>query len=113
MKIFLMLLNSLPAILQAVLTVQAALPGVPGASKKALFFNVIAAANTVAATIPEKHVQAISELIDGTVKTLNATNMLGFGTSKPTPIPVVLEPVQVTVPVPEPIAIMAQSVKHA
>lgn len=86
MKAFAALLSYLPYILAGVAAVQQALGPGNGAAKKQLVLNAVAAAGSVGEQVPEAHVAGISKLIDLTVATLNATNLLGFGT-QPAPPP--------------------------
>lgn len=86
MKAFLAILQYLPYILGGIVAVQQALPGAAGADKKAVILNAIAAAGSVGEIIPEAHVAVISKFIDLTVASLNTTNLLGFGSSKPVPV---------------------------
>lgn len=86
MSIVQFLLANIGSIFEAVVKIQAAAKGVPGETKKQIILNVVDAAALAGEQVPEGHTQAISGLVDQTVQTLKATNMLGFGSSA-TPAP--------------------------
>jgi hypothetical protein len=73
MKALLLALKYFPVVLQGVVTVEAALTGAPGATKKAVVMSAIAAGAKVGETAPNEDVQAVSALIDSVVATLNQT----------------------------------------
>lgn len=79
MTIFLFLLQNLPAILKAVMGIEAAVTA-PGATKKAMVMNSLAIAAKVGESIPETHVAAVSAMVDSVVGSLNSSGV--FKSSK-------------------------------
>ncbi len=69
----------LPFVIQGVISVETALQGASGATKKAVVLAAVQAGAAVGEAVPESHVAGISSLIDSTVAALNATNFAGFG----------------------------------
>lgn len=82
MSIVLFLFQSLPAILQGIYAVNAALGSGNGATKKQIILNAITAGAQAGESIPESHVQAVSTLIDSTVAALNKSGLLDGKKSK-------------------------------
>ena len=76
MSILVLVLQILPYILQAVQAVEAALPGQPGAAKKAVVMSALEAAGKSGQAVPESHVKAISAAVDAVVGSLNAAGVL-------------------------------------
>lgn len=82
-------LKFFPAVLNAVVAVEAAISA-PGATKKQIVLNSIVGAARSAGAVDESHVQAIGKLIDTTVTELNASGVFGKpGSSNPAAPPVV------------------------
>lgn len=79
MSILISLMKYLPYIVAGVSAVEQVIGAGNGATKKQLVLGSIQAASKVGEQIPETHVAGISNLIDVTVATLNATGLLGFG----------------------------------
>lgn len=69
----------LPFVIQGVMSVETALQGAPGATKKAVVLAAVQAGAAAGESVPESHVAGISKMIDSTVAALNATNFAGFG----------------------------------
>ena len=69
------ILSYLPYVLTAVLGVEQTVQAMPGASKKALVLSAVTVASKVGEQVPDTHVQAISQLIDSLVATLNASGI--------------------------------------
>lgn len=74
MGILLFLLANLPAILNAIIGIENAIKA-PGATKKQLVMQSLGIAAQAGEKISEKHVQAVSALIDSTVSTLNTSGI--------------------------------------
>ncbi len=70
-------LKYLPSILQAIVSVQAALPLLKGTTKKNLVLNLIALGTGVAGGIPNEHVAEVSQLIDASVSVLKTAGVFG------------------------------------
>ncbi len=85
MTIFLFLLANLPAILKAVLGIEAAVEA-PGATKKAMVMNSLAIAASLGETVPEKNVAAVSAAIDSVVGSLNTSGVMKHA-AQPAPAP--------------------------
>jgi hypothetical protein len=81
MKLLKSILSYLPAVLAGVVAVEGTIGQGNGSAKKAVILSAIDAAAQVGEQVPEQHVQAISALIDTTVKALNGTGF--FQTTKP------------------------------
>ena len=81
MKFLTLALQYLPFVLNGVKSVETAMSGASGASKRAVILAAVSAAAQAGEQVPESHVQVISALIDSTVGALNASGV--FGTSKP------------------------------
>lgn len=84
MSIFLFILSNLPAILKAIIGIEAAVTA-PGATKKAMVMNSLAIASKVGETIPESHVAAVSAVIDSVVNSLNTSGVFAHKTSTAAP----------------------------
>lgn len=80
MTIFLFLLQNLPAILKAVMGIEAAVTA-PGATKKAMVMNSLAIAASVGETVPNAQVSAVSAMVDSVVGSLNSSGVFGHKTS--------------------------------
>lgn len=74
MKIFLFLLQSLPAILAAVVGIEHSIKA-PGATKKQIVMDIITIAAIQGEKMPEAHVTAVSAAIDNVVSILNASGV--------------------------------------
>lgn len=81
MKIFLFLLQNLPAIIQAVVGIEAAVHGAPGATKKSLVMASLAIAAKAGEKIPDDHIAAVSALVDSVVSGLNSAGVFTTKTS--------------------------------
>jgi hypothetical protein len=71
MKWILLALQLIPGILSTVKAVETSIGAGYGKAKKQIVMDAILAGATAAQTIPEEHVQAVSTLVDTTVKVLN------------------------------------------
>jgi hypothetical protein len=71
-----------PLALQGVVAVEAALKGVPGATKKQIILNAVQAGAAVSEKAPTASVAQIGALIDNVVTTLNESGV--FTKSAPT-----------------------------
>ena len=69
-------LKYLPAFLQAIMAVQAALPTLKGESKLKLATDIAMLAAGIAGGVPNEHAQQVSAGISGTVAALKAAGVL-------------------------------------
>ena len=69
-----LILQNLPAIVQAIVTIEHNFGGkLPGPAKKQLILNAV---DSGPEALPDAHIQALSKLIDLEVGTMNANNAL-------------------------------------
>jgi len=85
MSWFLTAVKYFPFIMQAVIAVQSAMAGAPGAAKKSVVMAAVQSVASVGESIPDAHVAGISKMVDDVVGSLTATNFAGFGTSAVAP----------------------------
>lgn len=76
-------LQFLPHILAGVVAVEQVLQGAPGATKKELVLNSIAAASLVGEKVPSEVAAALSTFVNLTVGTLNAAGVFGHAPAPP------------------------------
>jgi len=79
MKWLLLALQLLPGILQTVKAVEEAIGPGQGKTKKELVLGAVQAGARAAQQVPEEHVQAVSALVDQTVKILNDSGVFQTG----------------------------------
>lgn len=72
-----LILHYFPVVLQGVIAVEQSIGSKPGATKKQVVLGAVVAAAKTAQTVDEKHVQAISAVIDSTVTALNEAGVFG------------------------------------
>lgn len=85
MSIFIFLLQNLPAILQAIVGIEALVKqtgmAVSGTTKKAMVMSSVTVAAKGGDSIPATHLAAVGALIDSVVSDLNAAGLMPHATS--------------------------------
>lgn len=80
MNFLAILAKYLPYVLAGVVSVEQTIGASPGASKKQVVLDALAAAGAVGEQVPETHIKVISALINSVVGSLNVSGVFTHGT---------------------------------